>query len=430
MRRSPSRRAIGPLWPLVALVVVAGWPVPSSSPSAARSGADDHGRAARPLGHAQRRGRRARPAARSARARPARASGGESFAKEAREDAARIAGREGGEGERVRIRSRPWGEQVANRAYPAQLRRRPPRARGPPRVRARALAAGAVELPQRRRAPQRRSRPRPRPTGRCSARVTPNVSGEASQFWDPVTGDGRRRRSPAGSPRSRSTPRARPATAGCGPPPRAAASGAPTTRWPTSVAWIAPPADLPTNVLRLDLLRRAARHRLRRLRASRTARATPRPGSACSARPTSATPGRSCPAARRCAIEPRDRLDRRRPDRPEHDLHRHGARAPRLLVGQRRPAHPARRAARSASTGPPTAARPSRSMEDLSGQDAAEPDRPAPDTGTDWFAGRGQRLEFDPNDPDSALRGGASATASGAPRSRAATRPGSRSSTR
>ena len=105
------------------------------------------------------------------------------------------------------------------------------------------------------------------------------------------------RRSPAASRRSRSTPTAarhRPRQArraACGSPPQAAGSGARTTRSPRSPPWIAPPDEPADQLVRLADRRperREREHALRRARASRTARATPRPASACSSRPTAA----------------------------------------------------------------------------------------------------------------------------------------------
>jgi hypothetical protein len=122
--------------------------------------------------------------------------GGESFGREAEADSEQpsthetagvVAGRKGGEGERHGART-PWGEQVANRAFPRSY------------VDDRRALAG-------RQAFERAPRTAPRSafrsdgafkTARIAAPghwtllgpVTPNVSGEASQFLDPVTGQG------------------------------------------------------------------------------------------------------------------------------------------------------------------------------------------------------------------------------------------------
>ncbi len=155
------------------------------------------------------------------------------------------------------------------------------------------------------------------------------------------------------------------------------------------------PADERVRLADLRSRRRPAT-RSTRAPASPTAPATPRPGSACSSRPTAA---RLVAGSRQRGRgdQPLDRRDRRRPDRPGHDLHRHGARAPRLLVGQRRPAHAAGRA--DAGRLPSTDGGAHFTLEaDLADKTPADPTPPAP-TGVDFFPGGISKLELDPNDP-------------------------------
>ena len=182
--------------------------------------------------------------------------------------AVEIEGREGGEGDREGATT-PSAEQVANRAYPRNYvddrrARRPSRrafdATPPPARRARRSARSSAF--------QRAAAAAPGAWTSLGP-VTPNVSGEASPVLRP------RHAARAGDPGVRPRDRAgdrpdcgklRPATAGCGSPPPAAASGARTTRWPRS-----PPGSRRRTTcrrtLRLALLRRrATEHALRRLR--------------------------------------------------------------------------------------------------------------------------------------------------------------------
>jgi hypothetical protein len=104
-----------------------------------------------------------------------------------REAAAEIGGNEGGEGDRHGAKT-PWGEQVSNRAYPRnyvddRLARAERRAfdRVPSSSPRSAFRSGRAYRTARATAPG---------TWANLGPITPNVSGEASQFFDPVTQEG------------------------------------------------------------------------------------------------------------------------------------------------------------------------------------------------------------------------------------------------
>ena len=193
-------------------------------------------------------------------------------------------------------------------------------------------------------------------------------------------------------------PAARPATAGWGSPRPAAGSGAPTTRSPPTSQWIAPPDDLPTTAFGSLYFDAAARRALRRLgRAERLERLRGRP------RPVQVDRlrrhrGRWCRAARRwrpTARSARSRSTRATPTRST-SARRSPATAPRRSTagGGRR-----RTRRRSASTARPTAA------QTLHARAGPRPTRrrrtrPPPETGLDFFAGRGLEAAVDPNHPD------------------------------
>src|SRR3954471_2736936 len=162
---------------------------------ARHSTGSDHGAQLARYGLAQ---REARDKAGKVESEAGQRKGGESFGREedqgeakhedegedrsTREGAGVVEGRKGGEGERHGART-PWGEQVANRAFPrayvddrrALLGRRAfDRA---PRAAGRSAVGGARAFePARAAAPGHWTLLGP---------VTPNVSGEASQFFDP-----------------------------------------------------------------------------------------------------------------------------------------------------------------------------------------------------------------------------------------------------
>src|SRR5215212_1110293 len=113
--------------------------------------------------------------------------GGEGAAERAREGAATVEGREGGEGDRRGEKS-PWAEQVANRAYPRgyvddRLARAEQRAfsRAPHTAPRSSFRSGQAQARAIAAAPDRWTLFGPR---------TPNVTGEASQFYDPATRTG------------------------------------------------------------------------------------------------------------------------------------------------------------------------------------------------------------------------------------------------
>ena len=318
---------------------------------------------------------------------------------------------DGGEADR-KGPDNPAAEQVDNRAYPAlatsttSARSRRARhfdgkaAQARPRRRSRS-AAVRQPRPPRRRAPGRRSGP-----------VTGNVPGEASQFFDHDTQTGPDHAGVrAASPRSRSTPTAasppRPPArrAGCGSPPPAAASGARTTRSPRTPAWIAPPDDLPTNAFGSLIVdpNDASGNTLYAGSGEPNGSGDSEAGlglfkSTDGGQSWQLVPGSAAVATNRSigaiAI---------RPGQPEHDRDRHRRRPPRLVVGQRRPAHAARTRRRSASTRRPTAARTSRSRPTCRARRRRTRARPRGRAPTGSRAGS-RSSQYDPNDAQHAVR--------------------------
>ena len=110
--------------------------------------------------------------------------------------------------------------------------------------------------------------------------------------------------------------------------------------------------------------------------------------------------------------QPLDRGDRGQAGSPEHDLHRHRRRSPRLLVGQRRPAHAARTRPPSASTSRPTAARHFTLVDRPPAQDPGQPD--ARLDRRRLVPGRDHQARVRPEQRPHGSTPGCSATASGA----------------
>ena len=412
-----------PLWPLAALVVVlaAGIIVAVS----ARSGADDHGEQLALWG--MRHGEAAEEAeeAEGGEEHESEAGarrGGESLAKEAREAAARVQDREGGEGERTGINT-PWGEQVANRAFPRSY---------VDDRRAREVRRAFERVPSR---PARSSFRSDRAHRRAIdasptdwtlfGPVTPNVSGEASQFWDPVTGEG-----PATQESGRIASIA--VDPACAPGDcRLWAATAGGGIWRTddamadAPAWIPPPDTLPTNAFG-SIFFDAATDTVYAGSGEPNGSSDSEAGlglfrSTDSGATWELVPGSADAATNRSigsiAVDPTD------PDTIYIGtaLARHGSSS--VNGGRRTPPGAPRLGVYRSTDGGATFDL----MEDLSDKTPQNPTDPGAGTGTDWFQGGIQRLELDPNDPDSLY---AAVLGYGVWRSRTTGRPGSRSSTR
>jgi len=384
-----------PVWPLLATVVLLA--AGAVIAIAARAGGDDAGEQLALWG--MRNGEGAE-AAGGVESEAGQRKGGESFAKDVRETAARIGGRAGAEGERVGPRT-PWGEQVANRAYPRgyvddrrarDVRRafdRVPSTASRSDFRSGGAYRQAIEA-----APDRWTLFGP---------TTPNVSGNASQFYNPVTGVGPATQEAGRIPAVAVDPACAPgdcrlwaATAGGG-------------IWRTDdalaakVAWTPPPAGLPTNAFG-SILYDKPTDTLYAGSGEPNGSGDSEAGlglfkSTDSGASWSLVPGSAAVATNRAigsiALDPND----------AGTLYigtavaRHGSSS--VNGGRRTPPGAPRLGVYKSTDGGASFDL----QEDLSNKTPQNPTDPGAGTGMDWFQGGVHRLEFDPNDPESVYAG-------------------------
>ena len=327
-------------------------------------------------------------------------------------DAATVEGREGGEGERHGATDAV--ERAGRATAPTRAATSTTAAR---RAERRAFDRAPASAP---RSAFRTGAPTARPLAAAPGKwtglgpVTPNVTGKASQFWDPVTtGRARRRRSRAGSPRSPSTPRPLPVhcrTVGG----RGGRRDLAHERRPGHEAAVdrPPPDDLPTNAFG-SLIFDAAHDTLYAGSGEPNGSGDSEAGlglfkSTDGGASWSLVPGSAAVAINRSigsiAIEP---------GTPDTIYIGTGARAARVRRPSTAGGGRRRTPRRWASTSRPTVARPSPSKQDLSDQDAGRT-RTDPATGQRLVPGRVHQAAARPERTRHRLRRRASATACGA----------------
>jgi PKD domain-containing protein len=316
-----------------------------------------------------------------------------------REAAGVVEGRKGGEGERHGART-PWGEQVANRAYPRSYvddKRALAGRRAFDRVRG--AAPRTAFRSQREFDAARAAQP-----GRWTllGPVTPNVAGEASQFFDPVTLQG-----PTTQESGRVAAIAVDPTCNADDGCRLWIATAGGGIWRTddalaaSVHWIPPSGDLPTNAFG-SILYDAASDTLYAGSGEPNGSSDSEAGlglfkSTDGGATWSVVPGSRAVATNRSigaiAVDPQD------PDTIYIGtaVARHGSSS--SNGGRRTPPGAPPLGVYKSTDGGATFTR----LTDLATKTPADPTDPA--TGNDFFAGGVHRLEFDPNDPDSIYAG-------------------------
>ena len=318
--------------------------------------------------------------------------------REPREAAAVVEGREGGEGERHGART-PWSEQVSNRAYPrSYVDDR--RAREGRRAFDR-LPAAAPRSAFRSRSAYRAARAAQPGAWTNLGPITPNVSGEASQFFDPVTQEG-----PPTQESGRVTAIA--ADPACEPGDCRvwiAAAGGGIWRTPDALAlhpqWTPPPSDVPTSAFG-SLFFDAAHDTLYAGSGEPNGSGDSEAGlglfkSTNGGASWSVVPGSEPVATNRSigaiAVDPRD----------EDTIYigtalaRHGSSS--SNGGRRTPPDAPPLGVYKSTDGGANFTR----QEDLSAHTPPNPTPPA--TGNDWFQGGITGLKLDPNDPDSVYAG-------------------------
>jgi PKD domain len=405
LRGRPQR-----VWLLLGVFVVLVAVVVVVALTAGGSASSDHGRQLALYGLAQ---RQDREASGEVETEAGQRRGAESFGREdeeaerdegigehsTREAAGIVEGREGGEGARHGART-PWGEQVANRAFPRSyvddqraLAGRRSFDRVPARPPRTAFRSGQAFDAARAAQPGRWTLLGP---------VTPNVSGEASQFFDPVTLQG-----PPTQESGRVAAMAVDPTCnfddGC----RLWVATAGGGIWRTndalaaSVHWIPPSSDLPTNAFG-SILYDADSDTLYAGSGEPNGSSDSEAGLGLFKSTDGGATWGLVPGSRAVALNRSIGAIAVDPDDANTiyigtALARHGSSS--SNGGRRTPPGAPPLGVYKSTDGGATFTR----LDDLAAKTPADPTDPA--TGNDFFAGGIHRLEFDPNDPDAIYAG-------------------------